>query len=92
MTEQEYRKRAQDEGYGEVTPREYEPNRDGPMHTHEFSVLVLVTEGVFSLAYEDGVKTYQPGEWCVLPANTSHTERAGPAGAKVLLARKGAVA
>lgn len=89
MNEEQFRQRAHDQGYGEVQAKEYVPNRDGPLHAHEFSVMLLVVEGEFSLAFEDGTTDYRPGEVCELAASVIHTERAGPTGAKVLVAKRG---
>lgn len=89
MDEEQFRQRARELGYGELQTKEYVPNKDGPLHTHEFSVMLLVLGGQFSLAFEDATIDYRPGEVCELPANVMHTERAGPAGAKVLLAKRG---
>lgn len=92
MNEEQFRQLAHDQGYGDIQTRDYVPNRDGPLHTHEFSVMLLVVDGQFTLAFEDGTADYRPGEVCELSANVMHTERAGPAGAKVLLARRGSSA
>ena len=88
MNEEQFRQRAQEQGFGEVQAKDYVPNKDGPLHTHEFSVLLLVVGGQFTLAFEDGTTNYLPGEVCELPANVMHTERTGPLGAKVLLAKR----
>ena len=91
MNGEQFRQRAHDQGYGEVQAKDYVPNRDGPLHAHEFSVMLLVVGGEFSLAFEDGTTNYRPGEVCELAANVVHTERAGPTGAQVLLAKRGPV-
>jgi hypothetical protein len=88
MNEEQFRQRAQEQGYGDFETKDYVPNRDGPLHTHEFSVMLLVVGGQFTLALEDRTTDYRPGDTCELVANTMHTERTGPAGAKVLLARR----
>ena len=88
MNEEQFRQRAREQGYGEVQAKDYVPNKDGPLHTHEFSVMLLVVGGQFTLAFEDGTTNYLPGEVCELAANVMHTERTGPLGAKVLLARR----
>lgn len=88
MNEEQFRQRAREQGYGDVQAKSYDPNKDGPLHTHEFSVMLLVVEGQFSLAFEDGTKSYLPGEVCELAANVMHAERAGSSGAKVLLAKR----
>ena len=89
MNEERFRQLAHEQGYGELQTKDYVPNQDGPFHAHEFSVMLLVVGGHFTLAFEDGTTNYRPGEVCELAANVIHTERAGPAGAKVLLAKRG---
>ena len=89
MNEEQFRQRAQEQGYGDFQTKDYVANRDGPLHTHEFSVMLLVVGGQFTLAFEDAITNFRPGEVCELAANVMHTERAGPTGAKVLLAKRG---
>ncbi len=89
MNEDLFRQDAQAHGYSDFHVKDFVPNRDGPLHTHEFSVMLLVLEGQFFLAFGDGKAEYLPGEVCELAANVMHVERAGPTGAKVLLAKRG---
>ena len=88
MNEQHFRQLALERGYGDFQAKAYVPHNDGPLHTHAFSVMLLVTEGHFALAFEEGTTNYRPGEVCELAANVMHTERAGPKGASVLLAKR----
>ena len=87
MDVEQFRQLAHERGYGEVQNKDYVPNQDGPLHSHDFSVMLLVLGGHFTLAFEDGTTDFRPGEVCELAAEVMHTERAGPAGAKVLLAK-----
>ncbi|WP_156105517.1 MULTISPECIES: hypothetical protein [unclassified Marinobacter] len=50
--------------------------------------MLLVLEGPFSLATDEGILTYEAGEVCELSAGVRHVERTGPAGARVLLGKK----
>ena len=88
MNEDQFRQQLRERGYGDAKSREYEPNLDKPMHTHDVSAMALVMSGEFSLVLESESTTYGPGEWCELPAGTVHTERTGASGATVLLAYK----
>jgi quercetin dioxygenase-like cupin family protein len=88
MNEEQFRQRAQERGYGDFQVKEYPPNADSPLHTHDFSVMLWVVSGHFMLAFEDRTDNYHPSESCELAANVMHTERAGPAGAKALVAKK----
>ena len=88
MNEDQFRQQLRERGYGDAKSREYEPNLDKEMHTHDQSVMALVMSGEFTLVLERESTTYRPGEWCECPAGTVHTERTGPSGAAVLLAYK----
>jgi len=90
MEKDDFMKQLRDHGYADSSVKVWEPNLNADMHTHDFSVMLLVTEGVFELALEGGSTEYRPGEWCELPANTMHSERTGAAGAKGILAKKSA--
>jgi quercetin dioxygenase-like cupin family protein len=88
MTEEEFRAQAIANGYADLQVKRYASDLDGPLHTHNFAVTLLVTEGEFALQFEDRKAVYQAGECCNLAANVMHAERAGPKGAAVLLAKK----
>ena len=88
MNADEFRQELRERGYGDAEIMEFEPNREKEMHTHDQSAMSLVISGEFTLALESGSTTYGPDEWCENPAGTSHTERIGPNGAKVLPAKK----
>lgn len=88
MTEEQFRTQLREKGYGEAKVKEFEPNLDKPMHTHDLSAIGFVIKGEFSLALESESTTYGPGEWCELPAGTVHTEQTGASGATLLLAYK----
>ena len=88
MNEDQFRKQLRERGYDDAKIKEFEPNLDKEMHTHDLSAMALVMSGEFTLALESEATTYGPGEWCELPAGTVHTERTGPSGATVLLAYK----
>jgi quercetin dioxygenase-like cupin family protein len=88
MTEAEFRAQADANGFADFQSKSYASDVDGPLHTHDFAVTLLVTAGEFALQLEDRKATFQAGECCNLAANVLHAERAGPNGAAVLLARK----
>lgn len=88
MTEDQFKQLMQERGFTDAKTKEYEPNADEPMHTHEVSVMALVTSGELTLVLENGSTTYGSGEWCQLDAGTLHTERTGPQGASILLGHK----
>lgn len=88
MNEDQFRKQLRERSYDDAQIKEFEPNLDKEMHTHDLSAMAFVMSGEFTLALESESTSYAPGEWCELPAGTVHTERTGPNGATVLLACK----
>ncbi len=88
MTENEFRDQLKASGYNEPTVTTYEPNADGQFHAHDFSAMLMVTEGEFRLVLEDETKTFSSGEWCEVPAGTVHYEQSGSEGALVLAGKK----
>ena len=45
MSEEQFRQLVREKGYEEGQFKEYPPNTDGPMHTHDFSVMLIVVGG-----------------------------------------------
>ena len=88
MDEAQFKQLLQDEGYGEASTVEFEPNLAGEMHTHEFSAYVMVVRGELTLGTESGSVTHRPGEACKVPVGTVHSEAAGADGATILVGRK----
>ena len=88
MDEEEFRKKAQDEGYSEPEMHEVDPSPTKEMHTHDQSVLSLVLGGEFTMIDENGSTIYAPGDWCENPAGTLHTEQIGPNGVIALVSKK----
>lgn len=88
MTEEQFRAKAAEHGYGEAKNVDFEPNSTGELHTHDFSAMVMVTSGQLTMGYESGPVTYAPGDWCEVVAGTLHSEHSGPEGATALAARK----
>jgi len=88
MDEEEFRNKAQAEGYSEPELHEVEHAPAKEMHTHEQTILSLVLSGEFTMLHEEESKTYGPGDWCVNPAGKRHTEKIGKYGVIALVAKK----
>ena len=88
MNEEHFRRQLEEGGYEEIQLKEYAPDTDGEMHSHDFSVRLLVLDGAFTLARRDGDTTFSPGEVCELDAGVAHVERTGAGGARVLLGKR----
>ncbi len=88
MNEQEFREHIQALGYPEPQIVEFEPDKSGPLHSHDFSAIAFVLRGSVTLAFENESIFSGPGEFGEIPAGVLHDERTGPEGATVLLAAK----
>lgn len=88
MNEEQFRQRLRENGYGEAQFKDFAPYTDSPMHCHDFSVMLLVVSGEFTLARPSAATIYGPGECCELEAGAEHAERTGSSGASVLLGKK----
>lgn len=84
MTEHEFRELLAARGYDEIRETDYAPWSGNELHTHDFSALLMVLEGEFILASEDGSETYLAGQTCDVPAGTLHAERTAGLGARVI--------
>ena len=88
MTESEFRSQLKASGYSEPTVTTYEPNADGEFHTHDFSAMLMVTDGEFRLVLDEETQTFRTGDWCEVPAGTVHYEQSGGEGASLLAGKK----
>ena len=90
VTEAEFRAGLRRDGFDdEIRITNYEPGVEaGSLHAHQFSARVFVLDGAFTIRYEDGPRTYFPGQCCQLDAGTMHAECTGNSGARVLAGLK----
>lgn len=88
MNQSEFERKLREQGYSDPRTIEYQPNSTSDMHAHDFSCLVLVVSGEFTLAKENGSEKYSPGDTCFLEAGTLHAEQAGASGARIVLGTK----
>jgi len=88
MNEFEFKQHIESLGYGEAQVREFDANKSGELHTHDFSAILMVIDGEFSLAFEESTIQCALGEPHEVTAGMRHDERAGPTGARILLATK----
>lgn len=88
MNEEQFRQKLRERGYGEPEIAEAGPGPVKDMHTHDESVMWLVLSGEVTMMLENASTTYGPGDWYENPAGTLHTERIGPDGVSVLMAKK----
>lgn len=86
MNEVEFRAYAQVEGFREPEFRQHPPNRFFDTHAHKDDLIVLITEGALTVDYGDRQETFGPGEMCQVAPGINHTDKAGPDGARFILA------
>jgi len=77
-----------EKGYEEPAVRKWAPNLSGEMHTHDRSVMLLMTDGLLTLEYETAKVDYRPGDVLELAAHTLHNEITGDEGAVALMGMK----
>lgn len=78
---------AEQQGFGEVLVREWEPNHETPEHEHPFDVQAQMVRGDFWLTLKGQTRHLRPGDTFSVPRNTRHAERYGPQGATFWAAR-----
>ncbi|MDG2114649.1 MAG: AraC family transcriptional regulator [Actinomycetota bacterium] len=88
MTEDEFRALLASRGFDEIRETEYEAASENELHTHDFDALLMVLDGEFILVRDEGSETLVAGQTCDVPAGTSHAERTGEVGARVLVGIK----
>jgi quercetin dioxygenase-like cupin family protein len=85
MTEDEFRA-SLPTGFGPARPKRYEPLQKPGLHAHDFDARVLITGGELHMVFEDRTEILGPGDTCVVPAGTLHSETCTDRGADGLLA------
>lgn len=78
---------AMDEGFDEITTREWAPGLQLDSHTHPFDLHVYVARGSLVLTVGDSRRDFRAGEDFRLARNTPHAEHYGPEGATFWVAR-----
>jgi quercetin dioxygenase-like cupin family protein len=75
-------------GFDETLVREWQASLSTGEHTHPFSVSAVVQVGEFWLTCNGQTKHFSQGSAFSLEAQVPHSERYGPEGASVWVARK----
>ena len=88
MDEAKFREKMIQNGYGDVTVRNFAPNHCESIHTHEFGASVLVLKGEIRITTEGRSVTCRAGDVFALDANVPHAEQVGDEGVRFLACRK----
>lgn len=87
VTEAAFRQRMTDLGCPELREVAWTAEHSPALHHHDFDAHGLVLAGEFTLIGPHGDCLLRPGDQFALSAGILHTERAGPAGTRLLAAR-----
>ncbi len=85
-----FRQRALDAGFDEVLERQWSPNTVVDVHTHDFDVDAVVSQGEMWLSCAGSTQHLLAGDTFKLARNIEHAERYGPEGATYWVARRNA--
>ena len=86
MTENEFRQYAESHQYDQPEAKSQPANKFFDSHVHERDLIVLITQGTFTVGYGDREETFGAGEMCHVEAGVDHTDAIGPEGASYVLA------
>ena len=76
------------EQYDEIVPVEKAPGYQLGEHRHAFDACAMITAGEIQISVGGDARTYRIGDVFRLPAQTIHTEQAGPVGVQYLAGRR----
>ena len=76
------------EQYDEMTPVERASGYQLGEHCHAFDACAMITAGEIQISVGGDARTYRIGDVFRIPAQTMHTEAAGPAGVQYLAGRR----
>lgn len=88
MTEQEWIKQLELEGYTGVFVQHFESNTAFGSHTHEQAAVHVILEGDMVLEDANGSKSLVAGDRFEIPKGTIHTAKCGEAGCTFIVGTK----
>ncbi len=89
MDEASFRRERAAEGFEYFNLIDWPAGLVNDLHTHDFAAHVLVLAGEITVTQENGqATTCRTGDTFALDGGIAHEETVGPAGAKILSARK----
>jgi quercetin dioxygenase-like cupin family protein len=88
MTDQEWIKKLEDEGYTNVRVMKFEPSQEFAEHTHEKQAVHIMLLGTMTLTDKNGEKILQEGTQTEIPAGTTHSAKAGLQGCTFIVGDK----
>lgn len=90
MNADAFRAKAARRGMGPVAETAWAPETVNPPHAHDFAAMLLMLDGEIEVTVGGRTHRCAAGDTFSLAAGVTHSERAGPRGARFLVARSGA--
>ncbi len=87
MTEEEWIKQLQREGYSDLRIVKIEPG-DDPEHSHPLYTINVILDGELVIIDQNGSKTYRAGDRVETPAGSIHRAKNGPKVGKMIVGVK----
>lgn len=87
-TFEDYETTARTSGFDEVLERRWAPDTELDIHTHNFDVEAVVIQGEMWLTCDGGARHLVEGDAFTLGRQVPHSERYGPQGATLWVARR----
>ncbi len=88
MTRDDYEAHLKRGGYDTAMERTKPANDVDARHTHEFDACGFMMAGEYTLVFDDGARSYRPGDMFEVPRGTPHAEKVGAAEIRYLVGRR----
>lgn len=80
MTEEQWIKKLEEEGYSDLAVHVFEPNQAFGDHTHEKATIHIILKGGMILTDKNGETILKQGDRFEIPAGTTHSALCNPEG------------
>jgi uncharacterized cupin superfamily protein len=77
MTRDEFEADLKRDGYGAADERTKPAGDANDRHAHDFDACLLILSGEYTLTFDDGARTFRPGDMFEVVRGTPHAERVG---------------
>jgi mannose-6-phosphate isomerase-like protein (cupin superfamily) len=88
MTRDDFEVHLKRHGYADAIERTKPANDFDARHTHEFDACGFMLAGEYTLMFDDGPRTYRPGDMFEVPRGTPHAEQVGAADIHYLVGKR----
>jgi quercetin dioxygenase-like cupin family protein len=88
MTRDEFEAGLKRGGYGAADERTKAAGDVVERHTHDFDACLLILSGEYTLTFDDGARTFRPGDMFEVSRGTPHAEQVGAQDLHYLVGRR----